>query len=459
MNTLKKALAAISSFALAFALAVPAVSWADTSEEGSTNSMALRLSCNGQMVELCELPSVPHSLSLTFGVEPAYAGYAGAMDRILELSEAMRGMRVADVEPSMDGTFSIALSNGNDVLPLTDGLYLDLGALDVSIDGVLDESSDDAALMKQAVITISALSVVDSENVAIGIVPSAQNGSTKTVVFELGASAFKGGADGGALPDPGDEPDGYPVVDAPIVNVPDDVTAPSDEEVNEAVSGIAISALWSIWNGEEAEGISEADQSALKAFLDKVKAAGYSFEDLKVQYKVDVKHYDSIEDVPEADLALLQAAFGDKYFELGYYDLNVTMTVSLPKDSSLGSASAAVRELDAPLSFTVEVASGLLANRVASVGYVHDGKLSIITDDVVSDAKTNTVTFPAAKFSTYGVYAADELAKNGGNPPVAAGLASTGDDARTPIMLLVGAVVLCGALAVVLMRPRVRSHA
>lgn len=477
MNMLKKAVAAVSSFVLTFALMVPAVSWADdgasdedavengANSEGFSVGLEVGISYNDQKIVLSGLPSVAHTISITFNVSSAYSAYDGHVSSSFALSSSddMGKLRAAQSWQNADGSYTVMLSNGNGTLPLVNGVYLDLGELSVHVDGALDESSADSALMKQANVTVSELSVVDSDNAATVVVNSAASDTYKTASFELDASSFASVSGGvPALPDE------TPKVDAPDVNVPDGVFGPSASEVEDAVSGVAIPALWSLWNSANAEGVSAADQEAIKAFLERVRTAGYDFGDLAVSYDVDVKKYDGMDDVPEGDRVLLSDAFGDSYYELGYYDLKVTMIVSVPADPSLGSASAAIRELKAPLNFTVEVASGSLEGRVVSVGYVHDSKVGVIADGIEADERASEVTFPAARFSTYGVYAASENASGGNDggsdgkgttSPVASGLASTGDDARNPIMLLVGVAVLCGALAAVFARPRNRSRA
>lgn len=446
MKTLKKACAAISSLVLAFALMVPTIAWADDDE------MAIRMSYNGAPIVVAQLEGTPHTVSITFHTHIDYAGYENvAKETTFTLADDLKSLRVAgDPIKNDDGSYTVVVSNGNGALPMTDGYYLDLGTLNIKIDGTLDCDSADAKEMTKATIVVTDLDTSDSTFFTTSSIGEGTAQPTSETPFTLAASSFSkvvgtaGGDDN--VPD-----DKKPIVDKPVINVPEEVTPPSDDEIANATTPVVNRALQALWDGKTADGISADDQAVIKEFLEKAKAAGYSIEDLHVQYIVDVLKYDDVNDEAlKADKALLDKDYG-QFDQLGFYDLHVTMVVSVPADPSLGEASATVTYVDKELPFTVDVASGSLYGKAPVVAYVHEGSVYEIKDGVTADEEQSTVTFSAWEFSTYGVYAKNKLGSptpNGGN---VGGLAVTGDE-RIPIILLVGAAVLCATLAVIFTR-------
>ncbi len=208
MKTLNKVFAAVGSLVLAMALMVPTLAWADDGDK------IVRVNYAGTPIELSELGGgTPHSISITFHVNANYDGYADA-DKDVEFALAdtpeMKKLRVAGAAPDDDGSYTVILSNGNEALPLTDGSYLDLGTLNVKIDGTLDEDSEDEAAMREASVVVTALSTSNSMFYTTRSIEAGASGAEKVVPFTLANSSFESVTTGtpGQTTDPGQTPGG-----------------------------------------------------------------------------------------------------------------------------------------------------------------------------------------------------------------------------------------------------------
>ena len=448
MKTLKKALAAVSSFVLAFALAVPAVAWAVDED------MAVRVTYNGNPIVISALDTVPHSLVLTFHTHEDYEGYANVeKTTTFTLADDLKGLRVSHCAKNADGSYSVAISDGNAALPMTDGRYLDLGVLDVKVNGTVDYTSPAASQMTEAVIAVTQFQASDGDY-AVASRAGTEAQPAIEIPFTLAASSFAtvvgtpptGGNTGGVT---GGEDVFVPTFSAgtPSISVPSGVSAPSADTVKNSLNPLVEGVLKTVWDGGTPEGLKSGDAEKLASFIQQVRAAGLTLADVQVQYLVNVVKYD--DDVPADDLSKLVKEM-NAYESLGYYDLSVSMVLSVPTRPDIVSTTAAFSRIDSnsPLSFTVDVEKGKLDNKDVAVRYVHTGAVKAVSSGVVADAQNNTVTFSAYEFSTYGVYA-----KPSGSDPTPrlnpiGSLIDTGDG-KAVLMLGLGAALLIACVVVV----------
>lgn len=203
MKTLNKVFAAVGSLVLAMALMIPTLAWADDGDK------IVRVNYEGTPIELSEVEGTPYSVLITFYVNADHVDDADKdVNFTLADTPAMKKLRIANKVKNDDGSYTVILSNGNDALPLTDDTYLDLGTLDVKIDGTLDEGSENADSMREASVVVTALSTSDSMFYTARSIGAEASSAEKVVPFTLANSSFASVTTGtpGQTTDPGHTP-------------------------------------------------------------------------------------------------------------------------------------------------------------------------------------------------------------------------------------------------------------
>lgn len=454
---MKKLASILISFAIAFGLMVPTMAFAD---DGIGN---VAIDYNGQRINLKpQVDEAAHSLMIKFQVQTDVAKYQNYVHTGFSLSSEARSARIA--QSSVAGsTVTAVISNGESPLQFNDNTLF-LGTLTVTVNAKLGAGDSTAAriVVTQMDTTdetfgapsMHAMDTRDNTGELVSI-------ESRAVPVTLASSAYTGTevptAESPGSGDMPQQPSYYNPgnVAVGIGQLAEGVfIADSDKSALQSVGSDLIQKVKDqldamlAGNGEYPGLTSEQLQKIAQI----VEAAGGNLDDIEIAVTPSAVEIGS--DEAKDAIALMDKKFSGATV-LSVYDLSVSIEVSYQGDTT---GPLDVTELIEPINFTVGVPEGSLASMNAAVGYVHDGQAYAIDKGVKPSLQSNTVQFPAMKFSTYAVYGKEKTATPTAGP---VGSLIQTNDSNPLLMIGFGglAVIACVAAYLTIRRRKAQAQA